>query len=181
MNTQLCTGWRCKLLYVYVYINVLLQVWSRTPFHQEVRNLPLQAWMVLRSMEVYILLACTCIIVRLENVHVYPRRVWVCSKGTLSVIIMYLLVAAVDGSVVSHTGYHSTPCTTIYSQPLHGHCFVCGEVWGSLYTTKMFDVIGPSLSKPHTSGTALQDACVHVCIVYTMYVCLRTCGHIQKI
>ena len=72
-----------KILYVYVYILALLQAWSRTPFHQEVRNLPLQAWMVLRSMEVYILLTCTCIIVWLENMHVYPHRVWVCSKGTL--------------------------------------------------------------------------------------------------
>ena len=34
----------------------------------------------------YILLTSTCIIVWLENVHVYPHRVWVCSKGTLSVI-----------------------------------------------------------------------------------------------
>ena len=80
-----------KLFYVYVYILALLQAWSRTPFHQEVRNLPLQAWMVLRSMEVYtvyihVLLTSTCIIVWLENVHVYPHRVWVCSKGTLSVI-----------------------------------------------------------------------------------------------
>ena len=60
-----------KLLYVYVYILALLQAWSRTPFHQEVRNLPLQAWMVLRSMEVYmymyILLTSTCIIVWLET------------------------------------------------------------------------------------------------------------------
>ena len=32
-----------------------------------------------------------------------------------------------------------------------------------------------SLSEPHTSGTALQDACV------CMYVCLLACGHIPNI
>ena len=36
-----------------------------------------------------------------------------------------------------------------------------------------------SLSEPHTSGTALQDACV--CMYICMSACLLACGHIPKI
>ena len=35
-------------------------------------------------------------------------------------------------------------------------------------------IIGVSLSKPHTSVTALQDVCVCVCLYVCMSVCLHT-------
>ena len=36
-------------------------------------------------------------------------------------------------------------------------------------------IIGVSLSKPHTSVTALQDVCVCVCLYVCMSVCLSVC------
>ena len=47
---------------------------------------------------------------------------------------------------------------------------------GILQKVVMFvvKIIGVSLSKPHTSMTALQDVCVCVCLYVCMSVCLHT-------
>ena len=55
---------------------------------------------------------------------------------------------------------------TVSAEGIQTTIFWIGEQSQSAKIEKL-KVIGVSLSEPHTSGTALQDACVH------MYVCLR--------
>ena len=55
---------------------------------------------------------------------------------------------------------------TVSAEGIQTTIFRIGEQSQSAKIEKL-KVIGVSLSEPHTSGPALQDACVH------MYVCLR--------
>ena len=54
------------------------------------------------------------------------------------------------------------------------HCTTLEERRKEGRTLKLGELIGASLSEPHTSVTALLDACV------CMHVCMSACGHIPK-